>query len=236
MLILGIDTAAKTASTAVLDSGGGKVLCEMQSNATGKISHSENLMPMVDYTLKCAGICLSDIDLFAVSRGPGSFTGIRIGIATVKGLAFGTKADNCLGISSLYSLAYNFCGWRSDILVLPVIDARRKQVYNAVFDGLSLEYIKNDRMITVGELEGELSREFSGRKIVFAGDGADMCYSEIDFDGKMQIPDILKKPAAASLCRAAYEEYKKGGQVHPRALAPSYLIKTQAEREYAEIR
>ena len=239
MLILGIDTTTKTASTAVVDFVGRadpdapcdcKILCEMQS--CGKISHSENLMPMIDSTLKCAGVSLNEIDLFAISHGPGSFTGIRIGISTVKGLVFGTDINNCVGISSLYALAYNLYPVNSDILILPVIDARRKQVYNAVFD--NLQYIKNDRIITISELEAELNSEFSGRKIVFVGDGAEMCYSEISFDGKLQVPDMLKKPSAASLCRIAYEEYKKGGAIHPRTLAPLYLIKTQAEREYKE--
>ena len=230
MLILGIDTTTKTASTAVVGFDGDKILCEMQS--CGKISHSENLMPMVDYTLKCAGVKLNDIDLFAVAHGPGSFTGIRISIATVKGLAFGSGANNCVGVSSLYALAYNFYNSTGDILILPVIDARRKQVYNAVFE--NQKYIKNDRIITVSELEKEINNEFSGRKIIFVGDGAEMCYNEIDFDAKIQIPEMLKKPSAASLCRAAYDEYKKCVAIHARTLAPSYLIKTQAEREYNE--
>jgi len=250
MLILGIDTTTKTASTAVMGFDGDKILCDMQSS--GRLSHSENLMPMIDYTLKCAGVLLNDIDLFAVARGPGSFTGIRIGIATVKGLTFGSESDvnNCAGISSLYSLAYNFyfyensperrVGGDAPYIILPVIDARRKQVYNAVFE--NLKYIKNDRIITVSELESELNSEFSGRKIIFAGDGAEMCYNEINFDGKVQIPDMLKKPSAVSLCRIAYEEYNCRERcpqrsaavnlVHPRTLAPMYLIKTQAEREY----
>jgi len=232
MFILGIDTSTKTASVSVVnfENETAKILAEITSN--GNISHSENLMPMIDYTLKCAGVSLSDIDLFAASRGPGSFTGIRIGVATIKGLAFGSEINNCMGISSLYALAYNFYGSASDILILPVIDARRKQVYNAIFD--DFKYIKNDRIITVSELETELNAEFPGRKIIFTGDGADMCYNEINFSGKIQIPEILKKPSAAALCRAAFDEYKKNGAVHPRTLAPSYLIKTQAEREYSE--
>ena len=205
------------------------VLADLTSD--GSTSHSEMLMPMIDSVLKSAGICLNDIDLFAAAHGPGSFTGIRIGIATVKGLAFGTDLNNCIGVSSLYALAYNFYGSFDDILILPVIDARRKQVYNAVFD--DLKYVKNDRIITVSELEAELNSEFSGRKIIFTGDGADMCYNEIKFDGKVQVPDVLKIPSAASLCRAAYDTYKSGA-VHPRVLAPSYLIKTQAERELNE--
>ncbi|MCL2775456.1 MAG: tRNA (adenosine(37)-N6)-threonylcarbamoyltransferase complex dimerization subunit type 1 TsaB [Oscillospiraceae bacterium] len=232
MLILGIDTTTKTASTAVVNFGGEKprdftVLSEMQS--CGRISHSENLMPMIDYTLKCAGVALSEIDLFAVANGPGSFTGIRIGVATVKGLAFGSDSNNCIGISPLYALAYNFYGYNNiaDFLILPAIDARRKQVYNSVFDS-KLNYLKKDRIITVGDLETELNAEFAGRRAIFTGDGADMCYSEIDFAGKIQVPEILKKPSASSLCRIAYGSRP----VHARALAPSYLIKTQAEREF----
>jgi tRNA threonylcarbamoyladenosine biosynthesis protein TsaB len=117
-------------------------------------------------------------------------------------------------------------------LIFPTIDARRKQVYNAVFD--NFKYIKNDRIITVSELEAELNAEYSGRKIIFVGDGADMCYNEINFDGKIQVPEILKKPSAVSVCRAAVAVYNESGAIHPRILAPSYLIKTQAEREYKE--
>ena len=235
MLILGIDTTTKTASTAVFESDANLVLSEIKS--CGGISHSENLMPMIDYTLKCAGIKLKEIDLFAVAHGPGSFTGIRIGVSTVKGLAFGADINNCVGVSSLLSLFNNInnCNnnYYSDVLILPVIDARRKQVYNAVFNNSDkFKYIKDERIITVSELEAELNSEFTGRKIIFTGDGADMCYNEINFDGKIQVPDILKIPSAASLCKTAYQIYKNGGAVHPRTLAPSYLIKTQAEREY----
>jgi len=231
MLILGIDTTTKTAAVAVVnfENDTSKILSEMQS--CGKISHSENLMPMIDYNLKCAGVALNDIDLFAISRGPGSFTGIRIGISTVKGLAFGSETNNCISISSLFALAYNFYDSHGDLLILPVIDARRKQVYNAVFE--NNKYIKTDRIITITELETELNFEFINRKIVFAGDGADMCYNEIKFGGKIQIPEILKKPFASSVCRAAHDIYITNGAIHPRTLAPSYLIKTQAEREYS---
>ncbi|MCL2813728.1 MAG: tRNA (adenosine(37)-N6)-threonylcarbamoyltransferase complex dimerization subunit type 1 TsaB [Oscillospiraceae bacterium] len=228
MLILGMDTASKIASAAVLDAENQKILAEIKSQ--GRLSHSENLMPMIDSTLKCAGISPDEIGLFAAASGPGSFTGIRIAVATAKGLAFGSNADNCVGVSSLLALAYNFYGYGGGgLLVLPVIDARRKQVYNAVFENLG--YIKSDRIITLSELEAELNAEFSGRKVVFSGDGAGMC-EEIDFAGIIRAPDILKQPSAVSLCRAAYDRYKKEGAQHARAMAPAYLIKTQAEREY----
>ena len=230
MLILGMDTASKIASAAVMDAENQKILAEIKSQ--GRRSHSENLMPMIDSALKCAAVSIAEIDLFAVSCGPGSFTGIRIAVSTLKGLAFGSEADNCVGVSSLLALAYNFYGYGGDdVLVLPAIDARRKQVYNAVFENLG--YVKSDRIITVGELEAELNAEFSGRKAVFVGDGAGMC-EEIDFRGILRAPDILKQPSAVSLCRAAYDRFKKEGAVHPREIAPAYLIKTQAEREYGK--
>ncbi|MCL1793888.1 MAG: tRNA (adenosine(37)-N6)-threonylcarbamoyltransferase complex dimerization subunit type 1 TsaB [Oscillospiraceae bacterium] len=227
MLVFGIDTASKIASTAVMDAENQKILSEM--NSDGKLSHSENLMPMIDSTLRCAGVLPAEIDLFATVTGPGSFTGIRIGVSTTKGLAFGSSADNCVGVSSLCALAHNFRGYEGGILVLPVIDARRKQVYNAIFE--NLECVKGDRIITADALEAELNAEFAGRKVAFVGDGAVMC-EQLDFPGIVKVPDMLKRPSAASLCRAAYEKYKKGGAVHARALSPAYLIKTQAEREF----
>jgi tRNA threonylcarbamoyladenosine biosynthesis protein TsaB len=229
MLILGIETASKIASAAVMETESDKILAETKSHS--KISHIENLMPMIDSTLKYAGILPEEINLFAAAGGPGSFTGIRIAVSTTKGLAFGSNTENCAGVSSLLALAYNFYGYESGLLVLPVIDARRKQVYNAVFE--NLEYIKGDRIITLSELEAELNAEFPGRKVAFVGDGAEMC-EEIEFGGIIRMPDVLKQPSAASLCRAAYAQFKKEGAVHPRALAPAYLIKTQAEREYGK--
>jgi tRNA threonylcarbamoyladenosine biosynthesis protein TsaB len=228
MLMLGIDSSSKMASAAVFDCENNKILSEIHSG--GNLSHSENLLPMIDYAFKSAGVCVGDINLFAVSNGPGSFTGIRIGVATIKGLAFGCE-DNCIAVSSLQALAYNFAGLENNLLILPVIDARRRQVYNAIF-GTDLEYIRTERIIPVDELAHELNLNLTGRKIVFTGDGADLCYDEIDFYGKIKIPDILKRPSAAALCAAALHEYKKNGAISANHLAPAYLIKTQAEREY----
>jgi len=238
MLILGIDSSSKTASVAVFCDGAdkkGKILSDI--NSGGNISHSENLLPMIDYALKSAGVSASDIDLFAVANGPGSFTGIRIGVATVKGLAFGS-GNNCIGVSSLQALAYNFaadaqCAPLHDVMILPVIDARRRQVYNAVFDN-NLEYIKSERVITVDDLECELNLNYADKRVVFTGDGAGLCYDEIKFPGKLEIPEILKRPSAGALCAAALHGYKKSGAINADKLAPAYLIKTQAEREYAK--
>ena len=220
------------------------ILSEIHSG--GNISHSENLCPMVDRALATAGGDLSDVDIFAVAVGPGSFTGIRIGVSLVKGLAYGS-ADNCMGLSSLHALAYNFSGFAVDSngsdtkkrFIVPAIDARRKQVYNSIFslsnDG-EIRYIKSDRIITVTELEAELNSDinFADSEIIFVGDGADMCYNEIKLDraDKIRASGGLRQPNASAVCRLAVSQLNKGGKaVHPRILSPSYLIKTQAENE-----
>ena len=240
MLILGIDSSSKSASAAVLDSANGKLLSEI--NSGGTLSHSENLMPMIDYALKTAGISVNDIDLFAVASGPGSFTGIRIAVATIKGLAFGENSSaNCVSVSSLYALAHNFVGFDlgvdlNDALICPVIDARRRQVYNALFTLKSGEphYITADRLVTLDELAIELE-QYTDKAIIFTGDAADICYNELKFDGrKIKAPDILKRSSGYAICVAALREYNKNGAINANALAPAYLIKAQAERELKE--
>lgn len=248
ILILGIDTAAKISCVALayadLDNPKSDIsistLAEIYSG--GNISHSENLCPMVDYVLRTAGVSLAEINLFAVSEGPGSFTGIRIGVSTVKGLAYGSDC-NCIGISSLKALAYNLRGYDiSDgekLFVAPVIDARRKQVYNAAFnlsDGGGIDCIKKDRLITIEEFQEELNSDerFAEGEIIFIGDGADMCYEEIKLEKmiKKHVGDILSHPNGSSVCAAAAAEIIGGVKpIHPKMLSPSYLIKTQAERE-----
>ena len=246
IIILGIDTTTKTSSVALAEAdfavsrGTVKILSEI--NSGGNIPHSENLCPMVDRVLATAGLNLSEVNIFAVSVGPGSFTGIRIGVSLVKGLAYGSEI-NCIGISSLHALAYNFDGYISanakKIFISSVIDARRKQVYNAIFElsrNGEIAHIKNDRIITLAELETELNGDdiFADSDIIFVGDGADMCCNEIKLDtaNKIRASDILCQPNAASVCRLAASELKRGIEtVHPRILSPSYLIKTQAENE-----
>lgn len=245
ILILGIDTAAKISCVALAYADSAfniSTLSEVYSG--GNIPHSENLCPMIDRALETAGVALPDVNLFAVTAGPGSFTGIRIGISTVKGLAYGSDC-NCIGVSSLQALAYNFRGFDGfdggKIYISPVIDARRKQVYNAVFD-LSdgkLEYIKKDRIITIKDFEDELngSGEYTDGTIIFVGDGADMCCGEIKLEqmSKKHAGDMLSRPNGSSVCAAAAAEILRGAEaIHPRTLSPAYLIKTQAEQELAQ--
>ena len=260
IIILGIDTATKISSVALVDVNfdvpretsdltniKSDIIILSEIHSGGNISHSENLCPMVDRVLTTAGIKLSDVNLFAVTVGPGSFTGIRIGVSLIKGLAYGSD-NNCIGVSSLHALAYNFSGFKSEnsdiknIFISPVIDARRKQVYNAIFklssDG-KICCVKKDRIITVSELETELNSEdeFADSDIIFIGDGTDMCCNEIKLAraNKIRAGDILRQPNASSVCRLAVSELQKGSKaIHPRILSPSYLIKTQAEKELSE--
>ncbi|MGN0661063.1 MAG: tRNA (adenosine(37)-N6)-threonylcarbamoyltransferase complex dimerization subunit type 1 TsaB, partial [Oscillospiraceae bacterium] len=126
MIILGIDTSAQTASAAVCSED--RIIACGSVNA--KLTHSQTIMPLVTSLLEAAHISLDGIDAFAVSKGPGSFTGIRIGVSAVKGLAF-AKSKPCIGVSTLSALAYNMLGF--DGIICPVMDARCSQVYNAVF-------------------------------------------------------------------------------------------------------
>jgi len=244
MLILGVDSSAKSASAAILNgTDGGKLLSEV--NSGGNLSHSENLLPMIDCALKIAGVGINNIDLFAVASGPGSFTGIRIAVATIKGLAFGFHENNnennianCVSVSSLFALAHNFAGLDiNKAIICPVIDARRRQVYNAVFTLKSGKphYMTADRIITVDELIAELE-QYDDMTIIFTGDAADICHDEINFaERKIKViksPEILKRPSGYAICTAALRKYNENGAISANALAPAYLIKTQAEREY----
>lgn len=126
MLILAMDSTAVAASVALLTDGAPLAAFHLDNGNT----HSETLLPMVESVLRCTGKTVDDIDLFAVSAGPGSFTGVRIGVATVKGLAFG-KGKPCVGVSTLEALAENLVPTGG--LLCPVMNARRGQVYNALF-------------------------------------------------------------------------------------------------------
>ena len=149
--ILALDSTADVSSVAVCE--GEKLLSEITIN-TGN-THSQTLLPSVEMALKLAELSVDDVDLFTCSVGPGSFTGVRIGVATVKGLAFG-KDKPCVPVSTLDALAYNLRGYNG--IICPVMNARRMQVYNALFrceNGI-LTRLCDDRAISIAELEAEL--------------------------------------------------------------------------------
>ena len=225
MKILALETSAKAASVAVTEDG--KLLCSAYQ-CTG-LTHSRTVMPMVEAMLKNADLTTADIDAVAVAAGPGSFTGIRIGVAAAKGLAFALDKPVC-GVSTLEAMARNVAWW--DGTVVCAMDARRHQVYNAVFaakDG-QLTRIAPDRAIGLAELAEELKTD-ECRKII-VGDGAELCYH---YMLENQVPCSLAPPHlvmqnAASVGFAAEEGTFQSAQ----ELVPVYLRISQAERERNE--
>ncbi len=229
MKILAIETSAGAASAAVYDDG--KLSAEFFTDV--KITHSQTIMPMTQSMLECAGIKLSDIDLFAVSHGPGSFTGLRIGIAAVKGMAFSHNKP-CIGISTLEAMAYNLssCGG----YICCVMDARCSQVYTALFKSLGskIERISNDEAISIDELKEKLLKlntDFNS-PIFLVGDGAQLCYNRL----AQEIPNVILTPfnirsqRASGVCAAAAVKDESEWTTADK-LVPSYLRLPQAQRE-----
>ncbi len=225
MLIAAFDSTAVSASVAVaeIDEQGLKTYSVF--SAKNKLTHSENLMPMLESALKIYGASIDDVGLFAVNAGPGSFTGVRIGVSTVKGLAF-EKGIPCAAVSTPRSIAKN-CG---DGLVCALMDARRNQFYYAFFrDGKRLTH---DATAGVDEIGIFLAKE---KECIVCGDGMDLFCSL--YTGNC----ILKKSApvaadqnALSVALCGYDIYTEGNAVPPEQLRPVYLRMPQAEREKLE--
>lgn len=223
MKILALDTSALTATVAVADEN--KVYGEM--SFTTALNHSQTIMPMVDDLLKKLDFTLNDIDLYACSCGPGSFTGLRIGIGTIKGLGFGS-GKKVAGVCTLEALAHNIPF--SSHIIAPIMDARRNQVYNALYkfqDG-NLICIKEPRATAVEELAKEL-----GGETVFVGDGVLVYRDKLaELMGKKALfaPSNLCLQRASSVAMAAFD----APHINPEELSAIYLRKPQAERELEE--
>lgn len=225
MKILGIDSSAKSASVAVIENG--KIISSFYIN-TG-LTHSQTLMPMLDNALKCASLTLDDIDAVAVNKGPGSFTGIRIGVAAAKGIA-DTKNIKTIGISTLESMAYNLVSL--NCVAVAVMDARCAQVYTALFrikDSV-VERLTDDLAIPISELKEMLSSY--NEEIILVGDGADICYNALyeEISGIKIASESHKYQNATGVCFAA-ENKEKELYIDSNKLVPEYLRLPQAERE-----
>lgn len=225
MLILGIEAAAKVAGAALYENG--RIIAEQMVN--GALTHSETLMPMIDAVLKAAGREPEQLDYIALTNGPGSFTGLRIGAATAKGLALGHQIP-LIPICTLESLAYT--NGMQEKLCVPIMDARRGQVYGAVYE--QGKAIVEPQAISPQELAEKLL-EFN-QPCLFMGDAADL-YRE-HFEAVLQenyniAPAHLKDLRAASVAALAADKLEKGltTGISGRELAIEYLRKPQAERE-----
>ncbi len=225
--MLSVDSSAAPASVCLSDDG--RIIGEFYLN-TG-FTHSQTLMAMVESVLKISGKAASDIDVYAVNSGPGSFTGVRIGVSAVKGMAYASDKP-CIAVSTLESMAYNLLGGHA--VVCACMDARRQQVYNAVFrvDGEKITRLCDDRAISVADLLEELGDY--DEEIVLVGDGAALVYASADNEHIKLAPESTRYQRASSTAAAALEAYKRGEVISPAALMPSYLRLSQAERERKE--
>ncbi len=231
MKILGIDSSAVTASAAISD--GEKTVGEMFVNAG--LTHSQTLMPMVQSLLKCSCTDISEIDAFAISVGPGSFTGLRIGIGAVKGMAM-ALGKPCIAVSTLEAIAYPFKS--TNAVVCAVMDARCNQVYNALFmaENDKMERLCDDRAVSIDDLFADIS---GFERVIFAGDGALLCAKKAENVLKnVTIPlEAHLYQRASSICALAHEKFCKNGEsalLKAAELMPVYLRPSQAEREYSQ--
>ncbi len=224
MKILAFDTSATIASVALCEDT--KLLAEYTVNNGN--THSETLLPMIEALLAQFSLSVSDIDLFAVSSGPGSFTGVRIGAATLKGLAFASDKP-CVGVSTLHAIAENLSVCKG--LICPVMNARRSQVYTALFrsDGKVLERLMPDSAISIAELDEKLAA--FGEPVYFSGDGYGVTLPALTVTEALDVPDRLRHQSAYSVACVAYAEYLGGNATDDSSLKVNYLRPSQAERE-----
>ena len=225
MLTLAFESSAKAASVALLRDGS---LISQYSQCSG-LTHSRTLLPMAEDLLKNAELKLSDVDLFAVAHGPGSFTGIRIGVSTVKGLAWACDKP-CVGVSTLEAMAWH--GLAAGGLICPVMDARRQQVYTALFqirEGKPVR-LTEDRPLSLAEL-GEELRSLDGIPFL-VGDGAALTARFLEKEGLpfRMAPENLLWQSAWGVGMAALDKTPGDSQ----SLLPVYLRLSQAERERQE--
>ena len=230
MKILAFDGTAKAATVAVSEDDKILGLYTIDNGLT----QSELLLPMAENLLSSLKLSFGDIDLFATSVGPGSFTGVRIGVSLVKGLAFGRNVP-CVAVSTLEALAENlngFCG-----IIVPCMDARRGQVYSAIFkcDGRSIERISDDEAIALSALAEKL-KQYESECIYLCGDGYAVARKALTEAGVnlCQTPDLLVLENAASVTKVTKRKYDNGEIMTDSEISPVYLRMPQAERERLE--
>lgn len=227
-VILAIDTSAKSVSCALVRDG--SVLASYFAN--NGLTHSQTLLPMVEHLLQTAGISLQQIDALAVNTGPGSFTGVRIGVSAVKGLAF-THNLPCISVSTLESMA-EMVSPVPNVVVCGVMDARCQQVYTAIFTGRedgAPRRLTEDEAISIEELGAKLKAITA--PVMLVGDGSLLCYRALC----ATVPDLLLAPPsvrfqnAVGTAMVAERLYQQGKTVTAEELLPTYLRLPQAERE-----
>ncbi|MBR5022945.1 MAG: tRNA (adenosine(37)-N6)-threonylcarbamoyltransferase complex dimerization subunit type 1 TsaB [Oscillospiraceae bacterium] len=228
-MILAFETSAKAASVALLENT--KLLGESYQN-TG-LTHSQTLLQMAEDMLKTCGKTPADVTAVAVAAGPGSFTGVRIGVAAAKGFAWGAEIP-CVGVSTLEAMAESLGIWQG--YIVPTMDARRSQTYTAIFraeDG-KITRLEEDQAISYAEL-GEKIKNFK-KPIFLVGDGAEICYNML----KETVPGLVlpmehhRHQRAVGVALVAEKVLASGEKPDGGSMSPNYLRLSQAERERLE--
>lgn len=227
MLILALESSSKAASVAL--SRDGALLAQSFQNSG--LTHSRTLLPMAEDLLKNAGLSMADVDAVAVAHGPGSFTGVRIGVSAAKGLCWGAGKP-AIGVSTLEAMAWGGECAPEGSIICCAMDARRNQVYNALFtfENGGLKRLCSDRAIALAELAEELKD--TEKPIYVLGDGAVLCYNHLSkvLPNVSLAPESVRMQSAWGVCRAAECKDAVSGS----ELIPVYLRLSQAERERLE--
>lgn len=226
MTILAMDTSAKAASVCLASEE--KIIGEFFINTS--LTHSQTLVPMIEQLCEKSEVPIKAIEAVAINVGPGSFTGVRIGVAAAKGIAFQHNLP-CVSVSTLESMAYNMLG--SDCVVCALMDARCSQVYNAMFrvKGESVERLCDDRAISLTDLKLDLHNY--SEKVVFVGDGAQIAFKSLENPPQnvFLAPINIISQNAVSVACAAFKQINNGNTLTPAELMPVYLRLPQAQRE-----
>ena len=230
MRILGVDSSGMVASVALVEDD----LLVAEYSVNYKKTHSQTLLPMLDEIVKMTELDLNTIDAIAVAAGPGSFTGLRIGAATVKGLGFALEKP-VISVPTCHGLAYNL--WNSDRLICPIMDARRSQVYTGIYEFTKdgMQVLLDQSAMDIRALAEKLNT--MGREVIFLGDGCPV-YASVLAEC-MQVPYVfapahLNRQRASAVASLGAEYFKQGKQEPADDLIPIYLRKSQAEREREE--
>ncbi len=226
MNILAVDTSATSASVCVAQEN--KIIGEFSINTS--LTHSQTLVPMIEQVIDKTSVSLDNIDAIAVNAGPGSFTGVRIGVAAVKGIAFSRNIP-CISVSTLESMAYNMLD--SECIVCAVMDARCSQVYNALFriSNGKVERLVEDRALSLVDLKLDLQKY--SEKIILVGDGAEITFNYLENSLQnvflASVNNRIQK--ASSIACVAFEKMKNNETMIASELMPVYLRLPQAQRE-----
>ena len=232
MKLIGIDSSGLVASVAIMEDN--KLVAEYTVN--NKKTHSQTLLPMLEEIVKNTGLDMSEIDAIAIASGPGSFTGLRIGAATAKGLGLALKKP-IVPVSTVDALAYNMYG--TDALICPIMDARRNQVYTGIYEFVSeecdMKVLKEACAVPIEEIVTVLNE--IGKKVIFLGDGVPVFAEQLKTLMKVPYsfaPAHLALQKAGCVAGLGMEKFKAGFYEDAAMHSPEYLRLSQAERERKE--